>query len=155
MTSSSSIRLEDYLDERMVSFLEGGDRDLAIASMVHAAHSAGRIENIDLFTHALLQREKVLTTAIGMGIAIPHARMESPFDFFIALGIHRGEGIEWGAFDRIPVRLVFMIGGPGEDKVQYLGMLSLLTSFLKASDAWKEILQARTRNEAIALFAGH
>jgi len=71
----------------------------------------------------MLEREKIVSTGIGMGVAIPHAKLTSVEDFFIAIGI-LSKGVQWNALDGGPVRLIFMIGGPDDKQTAYLQILS-------------------------------
>ena len=85
-----------------------------------------------------------------MGVAIPHAKLETLEGFFIVMGIlHRS--VDWQALDRAPVRLVFMIGGPDNKQKEYLQILSALTTALKEEDRRKKILQASSAEEVMAL----
>ncbi len=60
-----------------------------------------------------MEREKIVSTGIGMGVAIPTPKLNSVEDFFIAIAVLT-HGVEWNALDGGPVRLIFMIGGPDD-----------------------------------------
>ena len=64
-----------------------------------------------LLYQAVLEREKVMTTGIGNGIAIPHCKNNACPQFVIALGITQ-KGIDFQAVDGKPVNLVFLLLGP-------------------------------------------
>lgn len=146
--------ISDYLDPRLVLFIESEKRDDALQELVALLKNAAKLHNPELFYHAILEREKIVSTGIGLGVAIPHAKLEGYQDFFIAIGIQRKKGIEWNALDGAPVRLVFMIGGPENKQTEYLKILSHLTLAIKNEERRKKMLKAYNPQEVIELFTG-
>lgn len=146
--------ISNYLDERLVSFLDVDQRNAALEQLVDSLDSQGKLLDKQAFYKAILEREKIVSTGIGMGVAIPHAKLEGYRDFFIAIGIQSKRGIEWNALDGQPVRLIFMIGGPENKQTEYLKILSRLTFAIKDEERRKKLLKATSVQEVIALFEG-
>lgn len=146
--------ISNYLDERLVLFLRVDSRDEALAQLVQALERAGKLKNARVFHEAILEREKIVSTGIGLGVAIPHAKLEGYDDFFIAIGIQEKKGIEWNALDGAPVRLIFMIGGPDNRQTGYLKILSDLTMAIKNEERRKKLLKTYDAKDVISLFAG-
>ena len=145
--------IADYLDEDLILFLNAGDRNEALYSLTSALEQKGKLQDKDAFYSAILEREKVVSTGIGLNVAIPHAKIERYQDFFIAIGLQQEmPGIEWNALDGEPVRLIFMIGGPENRQTDYLKILSLLTTAIKDGTRRKNLLQAKSPTEIIRLF---
>lgn len=141
------VTLSRYLDARLVLFLNEDARDAAIEHLVDRLPVA----NKEKFYQAILDREGIVSTGIGFGVAIPHAKFKDADRFMIAIGVHRGEGIEWNALDGRPVRLIFLIGGPEDKPTEYLKILSQLTQLIKNDGLRKQLLQARTAEEVVSL----
>ena len=148
------VAISNYLDERLVVFLDVDHRDEALAALVSRLESEGRLHDKEIFYHAILEREQIVSTGIGMGVAIPHAKLAGYPDFFIAIGIQHRAGIEWNALDGLPVRLIFMIGGPENKQTEYLKILSSLTMAIKDEERRKKLARAKTAQEVVALFHG-
>lgn len=148
------VSIARYLDERLILFLNVGSRDEALDQLIDLLYNAGKLHSREEFRAAILEREKIVSTGIGLGVAIPHAKLEGYSDFFIAVGIQPKEGVEWNALDGSPVRLVFMIGGPDYKQTEYLRILSQLTIAIKGEEKRKKLLKARRAAEVIELFAG-
>jgi PTS system nitrogen regulatory IIA component len=149
-----SMRISDYLDSRLIAFLNADSRDEAIYSLVDLLNEEGYLSNKETFCNAIFEREQLVSTGIGMGVAIPHAKLKELTDFFIVIGIQQAKkGIDWNALDKAPVRLVFMIGGPDDKQTEYLQILSLLTSAIRDVDLRKKLLNAQSSEEALALFS--
>lgn len=147
------VAISNYLDERLVLFLNASSRDKAIEQMVELLEKAGKLKNSKIFHEAILGREKIVSTGIGLGVAIPHAKLQEYDEFFIVIGIQAKNGIEWNALDNSPVRLIFMIGGPENKQTEYLKILSHLTMAIKNEERRKKLLKAYDAKEVIALFA--
>lgn len=149
-----SMAISDYLDPRLVVFLEEKTRDEAIAKLVKVLDASGKLTCAKKFHDAILEREKIVSTGIGIGVAIPHAKTSQESDFFIAIGIQKNEGIDWNGLDGSLVRFVFMIGGPDNKQTEYLKILSRLTQAMKDEQRRKQLLGCRTAEEVLDLFIG-
>lgn len=146
------IRLSKYIDPEVIEFLTVETRDEAISQLVDALANTKKLsKNKNEFHQAVTEREKVVTTGIGMGVAIPHAKLACYNDFFLAIGI-LSKGIDWGALDGTAVRLIFMIGGPDDKQTEYLQILSNLTLALKDEDRRKKLLAAKSPETVVKLF---
>jgi nitrogen PTS system EIIA component len=148
------VAITNYLDERLVLFLNADTRDEALDQMIGVLEKAGKLRDPKVFHHAILEREKIVSTGIGLGVAIPHAKLKGYDDFFIAIGIQAKKGIEWNALDNSPVHLIFMIGGPENRQTEYLRILSHLTIAIKNEERRKKLLKTYDAPEVIKLFAG-
>ena len=144
------IDISDYLDD--VVFLKTDDRDEALGILVDRLVADGKVQDGHLFYEAILRREDIVSTGIGMGVAIPHAKLDCFDDFFIAVGIQQGSGIEWDALDGAPVRLIFLIGGPANAQTDYLGILSHLTVAIKDQVRRNALLSAVSKAEVKQIF---
>ena len=147
------MRISDYLDSRLITFLTEETRDASIDTLIDRLDERGKLADKQAFRDAIFYREGLVSTGIGMGIAIPHAKMRNIKQFFIAVGIQQSKGIEWNALDKAPVRIIFMIGGPDDKQAEYLQILSMLTSAIKDVDLRKKLLKASSSQEVFELFS--
>jgi PTS system nitrogen regulatory IIA component len=145
------IRISDYLDSRLVAFLDVNSRDEAIKTLVSMIHQTGRLQDKYAFYEAIIEREKIVSTGIGMGTAIPHAKLTDYDNFFIVIGILR-KGLDWNALDGSPVRIIFLIGGPDDKQTEYLKILSKLTQVIKDDQIRKKMLTLNSPEAIIKLF---
>lgn len=145
------INISNYLDARLITFINVDTRDEALDTLVNMVSQAGVIEDKEAFYDAIIDREKIVSTGIGMGVAIPHAKLPSFDHFFIAIGILQ-KGIDWSALDHAPVRIIFLIGGPDDKQTEYLQILSSLTVMLKDEQRRKKMLTLNSKEAILALF---
>ena len=139
------------IDESQIVFLNESTRDNVIDEMIDIFYQLNIIEDKKFLKEAISKREQLESTGIGMGVALPHTKINSFNNFYIALGISRA-GIDWPSLDDAPVKIVFMILGPENKPSDYLKLLSQITSFIKNDEVRKKILYSQTCKEIIELF---
>jgi nitrogen PTS system EIIA component len=147
------IRITDYMDVNNVVFLHSKKRNEAMSTLVDRLALNKNVKDKQIFYNAIIAREKIVSTGIGMGVAIPHAKLDNLNDFFIAIGIQKDKtGLQWQSIDKAPVKLVFMIGGPADRQDMYLKVLSKLTIAIKNQSLRKSLMSATTPQDVINLF---
>ncbi len=102
---------------------------------------------------AIMQRERVISTGIGIGIAIPHAKISGMEEFHVVIGIVQHEGINWDAIDHLPVKLIMLICGPDDRHSEYLQLLSELTKKIKQESVRQALFSAKNREEVVKIFS--
>ncbi len=119
-------------DPDLITFIdEPGGRDGVLRTLTEMLADRGKVKDPESFYQAILSRENVVSTGIGLGVAIPHTKLDDYEDFFIAVGVLRKSGVDWDAIDGSEVRIVFLIGGPSEKQSEYLQILSSITQAIR------------------------
>ena len=100
---------------------------------------------------SLFEREQLLSTGIGDGIAIPHARIGSCNEIFVSFGLLKKD-VDFNALDSKPVRMVFLILFP-KDKVNLqLRFLARVSRVLQISSLHDELYNCERPEEVIEIF---
>ncbi|MEM8727153.1 MAG: fructose PTS transporter subunit IIA [Chlamydiota bacterium] len=148
--------ISQLIEAGVVSFLEVDSRNAALKKLIDALGDSGEITDKEGFFEAIMKRERIVSTGIGMGVAIPHAKLSIFDHFFIAIGLQKikKRGIDWDALDGAPVRLIFMIGGPVNRQTDYLKILSRLTAAMKDEERRKKLLNVNKKEDVAPLFEG-
>ncbi len=118
-------------------------RALEIISEIAAQH--GELNPTTLF-ECLLNREKVGSTGIGNGIAIPHGRMQDS-EQAIAVLIQCEEPIEFDSIDNRPVDILFALLVPDEQCQLHLKTLAQMAERLNDKATLKQLRQASSDQE--------
>jgi PTS system nitrogen regulatory IIA component len=105
-----------------------------------------------LIFDAVMKREKVISTGIGIGIALPHAKLAGLEEFQITIGIVNHDGINWQSIDELPVKLIILICGPDDKHKEYLKLLSELTKKIKQENFRQALFLAKSREEVVKIF---
>lgn len=121
--------ITDILDEKSLDLAsEAGSKNEAIDELVELMARRGNLSDREAFKRAILAREKLGSTGIAEGIAMPHARHASVRAAGIS-AILVNRGVDFGAKDRAPTKILFMIAVPDNEEnlhVELLGRLSIL-----------------------------
>jgi mannitol/fructose-specific phosphotransferase system IIA component (Ntr-type) len=131
-----------------IVFLEASDKAEALNQMVEAVCTSPAVTDGEGLRRAIFDREKILSTGIGLGVALPHAKIGSIADFVLAVGILR-EPIEYGALDDRPVQIIVMIAGPTQKQSDYLKILAQVTLSLKNRGLREALIAAKTPEEVM------
>jgi mannitol/fructose-specific phosphotransferase system IIA component (Ntr-type) len=107
---------------------------------------------------ALVERERVASTGVGHGVAIPHVRVHGLAEAVASLSIHR-RGVEWGAVDGEPVQIVFAVlrpyrRGDRHDPVAHLEFMRWVARVAHSSDFRRKALAARSSEELVEHLRG-
>lgn len=142
-----------FLDPRAVNLrLQNDNRDDTLRELVHLIpdlHDRAP-EQLALW-QSLVDREKLHTTAVGEGLAFPHARnamgnlLKKP-----AIVIGRNDkGVSWGAIDNKPVQLFFLLAAPS--LTEHLHLLSQMSRILRNSKVREDLLKAAEPAQAVQI----
>lgn len=100
--------------------------------------------------HDITEREKVKSTGLGNGLAVPHGRVDLLDRLYVAFA-RPDKGIEWQAMDNQPVHYIFYIIGPTKLEKEYLEALGDISRIMMRHDVREGIHTAKKAEEAITL----
>jgi PTS system nitrogen regulatory IIA component len=131
--------------DRIVVPLDATDKPGVIAELTrHLVNRSGG--SFDEVLAAVLEREAVLSTGIGFGVGIPHARSAGVRELTVVGGT-TGAGVGYDGIDGEPVRLFFMIVGPEESAGLHVKILSRIARLVRVETVRRELTEARTPDE--------
>jgi fructose-specific phosphotransferase system IIA component len=130
--------------------LKARRKEEALAEMAALLARAGRIGDPEELTRALLAREKLTSTGVGSGIAIPHAMLAGLEETLLAVG-RKLEGLPFDAIDRKPVQLIFLLAGPRGRELSHLQLLSRLARLLRDASFRETLMSAQEPREVLEL----
>lgn len=147
--------LSDLMDVELVDLaLPAGGTEAVLRRLVDRMHAAGVIGNAEDALRRLVEREQVMSTGIGGGIAIPHARTPEVDHTVVVLG-RSLEGCEFDAVDGKPVDVVFLILGPPDSSAEHVKVLARIARLVKQPEFRAEVLQAGTAEEVMEAVRRH
>ncbi len=143
-------KIDEYLDVSRIKYLTATNKKDAIIELATVFTSDNYDTSEDL-AEALLKREEVMSTGIGYGLAMPHARLESVKDISFACGISK-EGIYFDSIDDSPVQIIIMTLAD-KDRYKYLRFLKKLMVLLKDENIRKKIIDSRRTEDVMDLLS--
>lgn len=147
------MRIVDLLDKK--SILIGAapaSKAEAIDTLIDLQVKGGRIADADGYRKGILAREALSSTAVGEGIAIPHAKSDAVKAPSLAAMTVPG-GVDYEAMDGEPSNLIFMIAAPNDGDV-HLEVLSRLMTVLMDEDFRARLIAAKSAEEFLSVIDG-
>ena len=144
----SELLCGDFIDLN----LQVGNKADAIKKLSTMLSDTGKVSDGNHFVNAVLEREKLGSTAIGAGIAIPHARATTVNEVSIAFA-RSGSGIDFNSVDGDPVHLIFLLAAPIESGSLYLKLLARISRLLRYQDLIEDLRKATTKEEVVRIIA--
>lgn len=126
------------------------DKDDAIAKLVKLMETQGNVVDVDAYTEAVHARESFGSTALGEGIAIPHAKTAAVSAPGLA-AMTLPEGVDYDAPDGLPTTLMFLIAAPDTKADVHLEVLSRLSMLLMDPEFCDSLRAAKTSEEFLAV----
>ena len=141
------MRITELLKKDSVSLgVKVESKDAAINYLVDLHARVGNITDKAVFKEGIVKREESGSTAIGEGIAIPHAKNKAVTKAGLA-AMTVPEGVDYDSLDGQPTNLIFMIAAPEGGSDVHLEVLSRLSMLLIDEDFRKELLASKNVEE--------
>lgn len=125
-------------------------KESAIDRLVDLMGKGGRLNDKTVYKEEILKREAHGSTAVGEGIAIPHAKTAAVKEAGLAAMVVP-EGVDYEAFDGVPAKLIFMIAAPEGGADLHLEALSRLSTLLMDTDFREDLMNAQSKEEFLKL----
>lgn len=123
-----------------------------VAELASRNALAGSIGTDSLYA-ALADRERLGSTGLGHGIAIPHCTIDDLNDFVVGVLV-AAEPVEFGGADGKPVDLFFFIVGPTDQRNRHIKLLSAISKVASQADRTQELREARDPQRVRELLIG-
>jgi fructose-specific phosphotransferase system IIA component len=148
-------KLYSLLNEKVIDldFKEKNKAKL-ISALVDLLSKSGKLKNKKSFLRSILEREKLGSTGIGNGVAIPHAKSGSIKGFALAFAKSK-EGVDFGALDGEKVYLFFILASPVEPVGEHLKILAKISYLIKDKFIVDLFRQAKDVKEVVRIIRTH
>ncbi|MDR0723751.1 MAG: PTS sugar transporter subunit IIA [Endomicrobium sp.] len=145
------MKIMDFLSQdAIIVDLKATDKKAAIIELVDALEKTKKIKKTDKIINVVLEREKLGSTGIGQGVAIPHAKIDVLTEQMGVLGISH-KGIEFNSLDGELVHIVFLLVGPVEVAGQHLKALSRISRLFKDKFLRQAIREVKTAEDVVKI----
>lgn len=143
--------LIDVIDKKRIIFLECVTKEKALNTLIENMSDTSEIIDKDELAAGIFHREELMSTGIGLGIAVPHVRLGSVKHIVMAIGICRDSISDYETLDGTPVNFIFMIVAGKEQHEKHLKLLSTISSLLKEESLRARLLRAEDVDEIYSL----
>lgn len=145
------MKLSKFCDETLVKFnLKSDAKDDVIEELVDLVATSNMVKDRDQLLTDVRERENLVTTGVGYGVAFPHAKTKSVKGIVIAFG-RSVKGVAFDAMDHRPVNLFFLIAAPEDAIGAHLNVMARLSFLMKSEKNRQKLLEATSPGDVLAL----
>lgn len=135
----------------IISDLRGNKKEEVINELIDLFKDDSRVQDLEKVRDAVLDREKIMSTGVGKGFAIPHGKTNSITDIVAAFGKTK-KPIEYNALDNQPVHLVFLLVGKDNLVSKHIKLLSRISRMMNKDEFRNRLLEAGSVDEILGIF---
>jgi len=148
------MNMRDALKEScVIADLKGVTKNEVLTEMASALKEAGFISNVEGAVNVILERERLGSTGIGDGIAIPHGKMKGIDHILCAFG-RSMQGVDFEAVDGKPVHILFLLLAPEDSAGLHIQMLSRISRILRDPSFRKHLAEQGKERDLYADIVG-
>jgi PTS system nitrogen regulatory IIA component len=141
------VKITDFLSiQTVIPALAGREKKAVLEEMANWLASQHRQLNERRVLEVLLEREKISTTAIGEGVAIPHGKLPG-VERVLGVFARSPEGVDFASLDGEPTHLFFTLIAPEDAAADHLKALARISRLLKDTAFRRRLMQGRTSQE--------
>jgi len=145
------MKLSKFSEENLIIFdLKAKAKDEIIEELVELVNTSNMVTDKNSLLKDIKERENLVTTGIGYGVAFPHAKTKSVKGIVIAFG-RSNKGIDFEAIDHKPVFLFFLIAAPEDAIGAHLNVMSRLSYLMKSEENRQKLMKATSPGEVLEL----
>jgi fructose-specific phosphotransferase system IIA component len=151
---SADIKLSNLLKENLIELaLEGKNKAQIINELVGIVGKALRVRNRKDLADSLMERERLGSTAIGNGVAVPHTKIGGIKQTVLAFGRSVG-GVDFNSLDGEKTHLFFMLISPKDDIGIHLKILAKVSHLIKDRFIVGLFKKAKSKKEVLSIISG-
>jgi fructose-specific phosphotransferase system IIA component len=144
--------ITDIIDNKSINLnLSVTNKEELLDQMIFLAGKSGNIIDQQEVRNEVFEREKIMSTGVGKGIALPHAKTNAITKTTASMAILK-EPINYQSLDEKPVNIVFLILGMENNVGNHLRLLSKISRMMNNDSFRGKLLEAKSASEALELF---
>lgn len=137
--------------EKIIPSMSCTTKEEAISELIDLFKNDERVKDSESVKNSVLEREKIMSTGVGKGFAIPHAKTNCVTEIIAAFG-KIDNPIDFQALDDLPVNLVFLLIGKENLVGPHIKLLSRISRMMNLEDFRENLAKATTAEEIYKLF---
>ncbi len=146
------MKVFELLDEKFIlTDFKSDDKEYVINELIDLYKENDKVNDIEKVRTAILDREKIMSTGVGKGFAIPHGKTNAVNDVIAAFG-KTTRDIDYDALDGNPVHLVFLLVGRDDMVSKHIKLLSRISRLMNKDEFRERFINANSKEEIINIF---
>jgi len=146
------MKISELLKEKYIlTEFKSADKAEIINEMIDLFNDDERVSNLEEVRKCVLDREKIMSTGVGKGFAIPHGKTNSVNDIIAAFG-KSDIPVDYNALDGNPVQLIFLMVGQETLVGSHIKVLSRISRIMNNDDFRAILIEAKSKEEILNAF---
>jgi len=155
MSSTMDITITDILDPACIQLnMEVKDKAEALHAMVELLARGGKVRDKAALTTVILERERLMSTGIGNGVALPHGKTNAVDRSMVALATLQSP-IDFDALDDEPVSIILLLVGTEGNVGVHLRLLSRISRMVGSDQFRTALMNAKSVENVMSLLGSH
>ena len=145
------MKLSKFCSEDIITFnLKATDKKGVLKELVELASKSNLVKNSDELIKDVKEREDLVTTGVGYGVAFPHTKTRATKGIVIAFG-RSDKGVDFDAMDHKPVHLFFLIAAPEDAIGAHLNVMARLSYIMKSEENRQKMMTVTSPGELLQM----
>ena len=146
------MKVSELLQENFIlTKFKSTDKEDVINELIDLYKNNDKVVDIEQVRKSVLDREKIMSTGVGKGFAIPHGKTNAVKDILAAFG-KSDEPIDYEALDGKPVNLIFLLVGKDNLVSSHIKLLSRISRLMNKDDFRQRLMEAKSALEIQKVF---
>jgi fructose-specific phosphotransferase system IIA component len=146
------MKISDILSPEVIEVdLNAADKDDSINKIIDISARSGKILDIKKVTDTIFERERLVSTGVGKGFAIPHGKTDAITDIVAAFAVTK-EPIDFDSIDGEPVRFIFLLIGKETLLNTHIKLLSRISRLMNKEEFRDKLLDAKSKEDVLNIF---
>ena len=146
------MKVFELLDEKFIlTDFKSDDKEYVINELIDLYKENDKVNDIEKVRTAILDREKIMSTGVGKGFAIPHGKTNAVNDVIAAFG-KTTRDIDYDALDGNPVHLIFLLVGRDDMVSKHIKLLSRISRLMNKDEFREMLINSNSKEEIINIF---
>jgi mannitol/fructose-specific phosphotransferase system IIA component (Ntr-type) len=126
-------------------------KDSLIHFLIDQLAGSGEVDDPEALRQAILTREGLMSTGIGLGVGVPHARISCVRHMVVAVAVNDQPLEDYEAIDNEPVQIVFLVAGRPDQQSNYVRLLAAISHVVKDPGNRTRLIEAASPEETYDL----
>jgi len=146
--------LDEALSPSRIHLTEESRKDAVLDFLIQQLATSGEVGDFEALRSAIFMREGLMSTGIGLGVGVPHARISSVRRMVMSVAVNHHPLEDYESIDGQPVRIVFMVAGRPDQQSKYVRLLAVLSRIVKETENRERLLAAATPEDVYGIIHG-
>lgn len=145
------MKISEIISGKIIPELKGSTKEELINELINLFKGDKNVNDIEGVRKAVLEREKIMSTGVGKGFAIPHAKTDSVNEIIAGFGKLKTP-VDFNSLDKEPVNLIMLLVAKESQVGPHIKLLSRISRMVNNDEFRAALLNAETESEILSVF---